>query len=273
MTARAFDLLRSAAALVGVGLLMLAQHLQQQLPATTWRSPVDLALVTLVGLLGLVFVGGAAAARLRARTAGAVLRRLEALLPGTRRRERDGAALLDARRDGAFVRVTSWPGDRSLSCRVAHRLPAALAGRLGRIDGDLLFVPAGETGLRAPPSAYASPAAAAAVDALLALGPSIRVSHADLEAWVPADRPDDVVAALDRLIALARALAPPLELRVQASTAPRLTCPYCHGALEAGERVDCAACGTPHHAECFHEHGRCTALGCESERPTRSRVR
>jgi TM2 domain-containing membrane protein YozV len=41
-------------------------------------------------------------------------------------------------------------------------------------------------------------------------------------------------------------------------------CPYCRtevGASEA-DRLDCVACGTPHHPECFAENGGCTVFGC-----------
>jgi TM2 domain-containing membrane protein YozV len=41
-------------------------------------------------------------------------------------------------------------------------------------------------------------------------------------------------------------------------------CPYCRtevGETE-GERKDCPACGTPHHADCFAENGGCTVFGC-----------
>jgi hypothetical protein len=45
-------------------------------------------------------------------------------------------------------------------------------------------------------------------------------------------------------------------------------CPYCHEAFADSpdeERVTCAGCGTPHHAECFAEHGGCSTLGCERD--------
>lgn len=46
-------------------------------------------------------------------------------------------------------------------------------------------------------------------------------------------------------------------------------CAYCHDDFAAGtggdgsERVACASCGTPHHAECFAENDGCSSLGCE----------
>jgi hypothetical protein len=42
----------------------------------------------------------------------------------------------------------------------------------------------------------------------------------------------------------------------------RLRCPYCHGRLGAPEAVCCRRCGTPVHADCAAEHGRCVVLGC-----------
>ncbi len=46
-----------------------------------------------------------------------------------------------------------------------------------------------------------------------------------------------------------------------------LDCCYCHAALDRTEAAFCASCLAPHHADCFAEHGRCAALGCE-ERAT-----
>jgi hypothetical protein len=51
----------------------------------------------------------------------------------------------------------------------------------------------------------------------------------------------------------------------------KLRCPYCHGSLSKKGRaartlVSCARCRTPHHAACFAENGRCTALGCGARR-------
>jgi tetratricopeptide (TPR) repeat protein len=54
----------------------------------------------------------------------------------------------------------------------------------------------------------------------------------------------------------------------------RLACAYCHGRLIRQEASYCAGCLAPHHADCFAEHGRCSAPGCgetatvrASERP------
>ncbi len=45
----------------------------------------------------------------------------------------------------------------------------------------------------------------------------------------------------------------------------RERCPFCHEEFAASseERVACAGCGTPHHADCFAENGGCSSLGCE----------
>ena len=50
------------------------------------------------------------------------------------------------------------------------------------------------------------------------------------------------------------------ELRVQVS----VRCTYCHGGLERSQAAFCAACLAPHHTDCFREHGRCSAPGCEA---------
>jgi len=43
-------------------------------------------------------------------------------------------------------------------------------------------------------------------------------------------------------------------------------CPYCRTevGVSAEERLDCPACATPHHPECFAENGGCTVFGCAS---------
>jgi hypothetical protein len=45
-----------------------------------------------------------------------------------------------------------------------------------------------------------------------------------------------------------------------------LGCAYCHDRLARDQGVYCAACLTPHHAECFREHGTCCAPGCGGTR-------
>jgi hypothetical protein len=46
----------------------------------------------------------------------------------------------------------------------------------------------------------------------------------------------------------------------------RVRCSYCHGALERDAAVFCASCLAPGHRECFAEHGRCPAQGCDETR-------
>jgi len=41
-----------------------------------------------------------------------------------------------------------------------------------------------------------------------------------------------------------------------------LCCPYCRDEIEDPELVICARCETPHHRECFTEHGKCTIFRC-----------
>lgn len=44
-------------------------------------------------------------------------------------------------------------------------------------------------------------------------------------------------------------------------------CPFCRDQLPRSEATACARCGTPHHADCLAESGRCSVLACG--RPTR----
>lgn len=40
-------------------------------------------------------------------------------------------------------------------------------------------------------------------------------------------------------------------------------CPYCRAAIAADkESIQCEACATPHHADCYAENGGCTVFGC-----------
>ncbi len=51
-------------------------------------------------------------------------------------------------------------------------------------------------------------------------------------------------------------------------------CPYCRSEVtpETGEAVTCAACGTPHHRECYEENGGCTLFGCKLAPPDDPKV-
>lgn len=53
----------------------------------------------------------------------------------------------------------------------------------------------------------------------------------------------------------------------------RVRCSYCHGALERDLAVFCASCLAPGHRECFAEHGRCPAQGCDETRIIEPTVR
>ena len=46
-------------------------------------------------------------------------------------------------------------------------------------------------------------------------------------------------------------------------------CAYCHDDLSLEERRFCASCLAPHHAECWIEHGLCSAPGCGQVRVLR----
>jgi hypothetical protein len=41
------------------------------------------------------------------------------------------------------------------------------------------------------------------------------------------------------------------------------TCPYCREAIPESGLVECPACNTPHHHDCWMENGGCTVFGCE----------
>jgi hypothetical protein len=41
------------------------------------------------------------------------------------------------------------------------------------------------------------------------------------------------------------------------------TCPYCHSSIKPGaDIIECPACETPHHKECWEENKGCTTYGC-----------
>jgi TM2 domain-containing membrane protein YozV len=51
-------------------------------------------------------------------------------------------------------------------------------------------------------------------------------------------------------------------------------CPYCRAPVDEqqDEMLVCPACGTPHHADCFHENGGCTVFGCASAPPAEPKL-
>jgi tetratricopeptide (TPR) repeat protein len=65
------------------------------------------------------------------------------------------------------------------------------------------------------------------------------------------------------------AAGPPVKAR---AVAVQTTCPYCKAdLLPDSPVVECAACGTAHHAGCYEEQRGCAVYGCESK-TARARV-
>lgn len=60
--------------------------------------------------------------------------------------------------------------------------------------------------------------------------------------------------------------------RARARVEVSVRCAYCHDDLTVDERRFCAACLAPHHAECWIEHGLCSAPGCGELRVLRPEV-
>jgi hypothetical protein len=104
-----------------------------------------------------------------------------------------------------------------------------------------------------------------------------------LEACAPCrDEARSIEAAFDELRAteaaeplpaavwtgIVKGIEAPVEAPAPASTpaadvAISLSCPFCHDTLSRAEAVYCASCLAPHHGECWRQHGRCSAFGCE----------
>jgi hypothetical protein len=71
--------------------------------------------------------------------------------------------------------------------------------------------------------------------------------------------------ALTRVAKLVEGLTASLVTSITAYEQTR--CPFCRDDLRPSEElVDCASCGTRHHAECFEDLGECTIRGCDSQR-------
>jgi TM2 domain-containing membrane protein YozV len=53
-----------------------------------------------------------------------------------------------------------------------------------------------------------------------------------------------------------------------------VVCPYCRAPIDEhqDELLVCASCGTPHHADCFHENGGCTVFGCTAAPPAEPKL-
>lgn len=93
---------------------------------------------------------------------------------------------------------------------------------------------------------------------------------ADLEAELDAARlpeEDPAPGGWERVLVRLDGAAPRAE-----APAPvvRLRCAYCHDDLRRAEAACCAACLAPHHPDCFLEHGRCAAPGCQETRTLRA---
>ncbi len=74
----------------------------------------------------------------------------------------------------------------------------------------------------------------------------------------------------ERLVRIAHRiveLTPEVEelLMVRGRSDEGAKCPYCHDAV-AEAPVECRGCRSPHHLECFAEHGGCAIFGCGSMR-------
>ena len=82
-------------------------------------------------------------------------------------------------------------------------------------------------------------------------------------------RPDLEDAVIDALkTAPARPADPPLS---QPNVKVVLSCTFCHDALARPSAHYCASCLAPHHADCFAEHGRCAAPGCDERQVVQPR--
>lgn len=54
-----------------------------------------------------------------------------------------------------------------------------------------------------------------------------------------------------------------IKTRTSPRAAVSMRCAYCHDDLPREDRRFCAGCMAPHHAECWDEHGMCSAGGCD----------
>jgi hypothetical protein len=206
---------------------------------------------------------------------------------GTARRDVDPEEWLVAGRlQGEVVMVRgagAMPGLRSpdATCSLTAQVPPALTGVLTRAAHGAVWFDARST----KPAAYDDPRARAALDALLLRCPEVRVSLSGLEATTPHTHVDALEEVLTALAALAAVVrrdpVPPPDPRprviavrdgkpaevhaVERDEGAR--CPFCRDALDGAiPAVTCDACGTPQHAACFEEHGRCSVHGCGRRR-------
>lgn len=69
---------------------------------------------------------------------------------------------------------------------------------------------------------------------------------------------------------LARREGQAVVAEVAPALSVRLLCTYCRDGLGGPDPVYCATCLAPHHGDCFAEHGRCAATGCEGRQVVRT---
>jgi hypothetical protein len=74
--------------------------------------------------------------------------------------------------------------------------------------------------------------------------------------------PLGVVKLIERL---QRPESAPVKLKPAESTGR--ACPFCKDEIATtAVRIECATCGTWHHATCFEENGGCAVFGCKEKR-------
>lgn len=112
----------------------------------------------------------------------------------------------------------------------------------------------------ARPLGLLEPAQAQELDRHLESCQACQALHGDAAAAVAGLRLPDAAPPADAWERLQRRLAGPSApaLRVV------LGCTFCHDELARAQAIYCASCLAPHHRECFQEHGRCAAPGCEA---------
>jgi hypothetical protein len=79
--------------------------------------------------------------------------------------------------------------------------------------------------------------------------------------------PPKVWAGIQAKIAHGRAGDDPV--RTAPTAVVSVSCSFCRGGLLRPEAVYCASCLSPHHPDCFEDHGRCSVMGCGETRIVR----
>ncbi|MCO5171447.1 MAG: hypothetical protein M9894_34535 [Planctomycetes bacterium] len=206
-----------------------------------------------------------------------LLRDLARRLDGGRLEEHGShTARVAGRRDGLEVTVTAWvqpsilPDTDEVTWTVGFASPwgPALIQRELHAGGAARLV---VRGAPAPPLDDALTAALLTAFERLHVESPIELGPRGLVARTPGHtrlllqprQQEELVACL---LDVARRLGAPRPVEVSASARVcAVVCPYCRTNV-AAERVDCLACGTPHHAACLAEHGGCTVAGCRGDR-------